>query len=118
GFWLYFLGAAYASRIKNYHIQADLISSYMTSEIGLKIIQLITSLVTCVTAVIMTYWSFEFFQNSLLSGSKTPALKIPLYVSHSSVFFGFLIMTLYFIMHLINDVIALRNWKRGGGIET
>lgn len=114
GFWLYFLGAGYATKEKNFHIQADLISSYVESPLINKLIELITSIITFVTSLIMTLWSYTFFKDSVTSGAKTPALKIPLFVSHSSVFIGFLIMTIYFLIHLLGNLLFKNHQESGG----
>lgn len=121
GFWLYFLGAGYATREKDFHISADLVSSYVTNQTILKVVYIITSVFTLIISMVMTYWSFDFLSWSFTGGSRTPALKIPEYIAQGSVFTGFLIMTIYFLIHLINDIYSVitgRDHNESGELKT
>lgn len=104
-FWLYFIGASYGAHEK-YHVIVDFINTYASKRIA-EIVQLFTVIVTVIVSVIMTVWAFDHVMWSFQSGSKSSAWKIPLYIAHSSVLVGFLLMTIYFIRDFISDLLTM-----------
>lgn len=105
-FWLYFMGGSYASYEKS-HITADLLSTMISNRKVKLGISLFTSAATMLICLIFTYWGFDFLQWGIEKGAKTTALGIPMFVAQSSVTFGFLLMSLYSIVHFIRNVLEL-----------
>lgn len=104
--WLYFIGASYGSYSK-YHISVDLIDTYIKNKKVLSVIQLLTTIISSATLVIMTYWSFEHIFWSFSIGSKSSHWNIPEYVPHLSIFIGLLLMTGYILRDLFNKVLEV-----------
>lgn len=104
-FWLYFIGASYGAH-ERYHVIVDFINTYASKKVA-DIVQLITVIVTVVVSVIMTVWAFDYVMWSFQSGSKSSAWKIPLYIAHSSVLVGFLLMTIYFTRDFVIDLLTI-----------
>lgn len=102
-FWMFFIGASYGT-YKKKHISAELVSVYVKKDKPRKIVETITSFVTLSLCLLITYWSIQFFSWSFTSGATSSAWRIPQYIPHSAVLFGFLLMTFYFIVHFIVNV--------------
>jgi TRAP-type C4-dicarboxylate transport system permease small subunit len=79
-FWLYFMGAAYGS-YEGSHIRADILMIFVKNKKTMKILRLIELSTSTFAAAVFTFWGFQLL--------------------HSSIFFGFLLMFVYFFVHLI-----------------
>jgi TRAP-type C4-dicarboxylate transport system permease small subunit len=104
-FWLYFIGGSYGAYEKS-HISADMISTFVKSHKLKSGISMIVSLITMVVSIIVTAWGYEFNLWTLESGARSTSLQIPIIVSQSAIFIGFILMSLYFIVHFIQDTLA------------
>lgn len=102
-FWLYFMGGAYGSYEKS-HITAELVSVYVTNPKIRIIVMLISSLITTGLCYMATYYAVSFFSWSLIKGGTSTVWQIPMVIPQSAVFVGFVLMSLYFTVHLINDI--------------
>ncbi len=98
-FLLYFIGAAYGSYEKS-HITADLLDSYIKNKKFKLWNGLITSLITVLVCLIITYWNTEYFIWSFNQGAKTSGWGIPLFIPHGTVLMGFILMSFYSLIHL------------------
>lgn len=107
-FWLYFIGASYGS-YRKYHITVDIVNTYISRKKLLKIIQIITGIITIFVALIMAIWAFDYVKWTYVTGSKSSAWKIPLFIPNSSAFIGFILMTLYLIRDVVINVIEFKN---------
>ncbi|MFC4350385.1 TRAP transporter small permease [Fodinicurvata halophila] len=106
-FWMYFIGAAYATRYHR-HISADIISVYLRGRRIGDLVQLLSSVITLGLSGLFTYWAWEMFSWSLAKGGETPVFGIPNLVLHTSILLGFIFMTLYFAVELIGKLTELR----------
>ena len=102
-FWLYFIGASYGSFTKS-HITADIIPVYIKNNKIKSIAMLVTSLITIVIAVLYSLWSLDYILWIAERGTTTAVLKIPVILSRSAIFVGFVLMTAYFIYHFVLDL--------------
>ncbi|MEG6521026.1 TRAP transporter small permease [Desulfotomaculum sp. 1211_IL3151] len=106
-FWMYFMGGSYGSYEKS-HITAEIISTMVKKPQILGPLKLFSSFMTTALCLVVTYFAANFFLWSLAKGGTTTALKIPLIISQSSIFIGFVLMSLYTVIHFIKDLAAYR----------
>ncbi len=106
-FWMYFIGAVYATHSKK-HITAELFSSFCKNLKVVYSVKILSLSVTFLLALIYSWWGWEFFHWSLFKGGKSVALLVPLVYGHSAIFIGFVLMTVYFFVQLLNEV---KNFK-------
>ena len=102
-FWLYFMGAAYGS-FENSHIKADLLNVYIKNMRTKDAVALVAQVLTIVVNTIVLVWAWRYFQMELSKGGLSTALKIPLVIPKSAVFFGFLFMEFYHVYYFIHNL--------------
>lgn len=115
--WLYFMGSSYGSYQRS-QISADILSSYITNKKIRQASIIFTSFVSTSICLIVTYWSLMFFVWAIVMDPRSPVYRIPMAVSQCSVFVGFCLMSLYSIVHLINDFKAYMEIKNSGNTNT
>lgn len=103
-FWLYFMGAVYGS-YENSHIKADLLNVYIKNLRSRDVVALVAQVLTIVVNTIVLVWSWKYFQMELTKWGLSTALKIPLVIPKSAVFFGFLLMEFYHVYYFIHNLI-------------
>ena len=106
-FWMYFIGAVYATHTKK-HITAELFSSFCKNLKIVYSVKILSLTVTFLLALLYSWWGWEFFHWSLVKGGKSVALLIPLVYGHSAIFIGFVLMTVYFLFQLIEEIKNLK----------
>lgn len=100
-FWLTYI--ALASTFKNnYHIRIDFIDSFISKDVGQKVLNLIVSVMGILFSLILTYYSYVFFQQAYNSGQKTSVLILPIWVIIIPVFLGSILTLLNFISNILN----------------
>ena len=104
-FWLYFMGAVYGS-YEDSHIKADLLNVYIKNLRVKDFLSLIAQLLTIVVNTIVLIWAFRFFQMEITKWGRSTALKIPLVIPKSAVFFGFLLMEFYHVYYFIHNILV------------
>lgn len=103
-FWLYFMGAVYGS-YENSHIKADLLNVYIKNLRSKDAVALVAQVLTIVVNTIVLMWAWKYFQMELTKWGLSTALKIPLVIPKSAVFFGFLLMEFYHIYYFIHNLL-------------
>jgi len=98
-FWVYFLGAGYASYQKK-HICAEIFSVYCKSEKVKAAVKVLAELITFGLSAFYTYWAIKFVIRSFESGGSTPVWSIPLVTVHFSILLGFILITAYSFVDL------------------
>lgn len=107
-FWLYFVGAACASR-ENTHISADMLSLF-TSNVKIRAIaNLVKNAIGAAMSAVFTYWCFNYVRWQASLGAKSSVYKLPIIISTIPIFICFLLWTLYLIRDLISAVKILTN---------
>lgn len=109
-FWMYFMSAVYATHTRS-HISAEVFSAFCKNVLLRRSVHFFQLGVTVALAVLYSYWGWYFFYWSLTEGGKSTVWQIPLVVSHSAVFLGFVLMAWYFILQLIGDIADLLRVK-------
>lgn len=106
-FWLYFMGAVYGS-YEDSHIKADLLNVYIKNLRTKDILALVAQVLTIIVNTIVLIWAFRYFQMEIRKWGLSTALKIPLVIPKSAVFFGFLLMEFYHVYYLIHNFLLFR----------
>jgi TRAP-type C4-dicarboxylate transport system permease small subunit len=109
-FWMYFIGAAYATRYRR-NISADIISVYLRGRLLGDLVQLLSTAITLGLSCLFTYWGWELFSWSMAEQGATPVFSIPNVVLHTSIFIGFIFMTVYFAVELTGKIAEY--WQTG-----
>ncbi len=103
-FWLYFMGAVYGS-YEDSHIKADLLNVYIKNLRTKDILALVAQALTIVVNTIVLIWAYRYFKMEISKWGLSTALKIPLVIPKSAVFFGFLLMEFYHVYYLIHNIL-------------
>ena len=114
--WFYFIGAAYSA------LDKKLISSDMTSlflnPAQRRIVDLVVKALTAILSIVMAVWGYNYFVWGLGMGGVSSLLKIPLTVSQSAMFFGYLLIAFYSVIYFIEDLILLITKREPVRLET
>ena len=111
--WLYFAGMGYVSYQKK-HITVDLLSWGVTKESSLfsRYFSLVSSFLTIAVCLAYGYLGFQYSMIVAGMGQRTVDIGYPRIILISSIVFGFTLMTLYSILHLVGEIRALKNPER------
>ena len=107
-FWLYFIGGVNASS-EDSHISADLVSEFVHNGVVKSFLIFISKTIQAAVAIILSYWAFGYLRWAIDKWATTSALEIPLVVSQSPIFIGFLFMAMYSVILCIESWIIFRN---------
>lgn len=102
-FWLYFTGAIHGSYERT-HIKTELIHLFVKKPRAYALVKSIASLITFGLAGIMCYWGYTFFIWGIERWGRSPVLRLPMVYSQSSIFFGAVFMSVYFLVELVDNV--------------
>ena len=103
-FWLYFMGAVYGS-YEDSHIKADLLNVYIKNLRIKDALALVAQALTIFVNTIVLTWAYKYFLLEINKGGLSTALKIPLVIPKSAVFFGFLLMEFYHVYYFIHNIL-------------
>ncbi len=102
GFWMYFIGAANGSRERS-HIKADILNAMIKNEKTLFFSKAVGNLVVTVLACIMVQWAIRYFQWSIRSWERSPALMIPMVYAQFSLVVSSFLMAFYFLVEFLDN---------------
>lgn len=102
-FWLYFMGSAYGAYERS-HISADIINAYVRHEKTRYALKALTSLFTAALCLMFTKWAWDYVSWTFKTNPKSTALNIPLIYTQAAILVGFVLMSFYFIVHLLDDL--------------
>lgn len=102
--WLYFVGATYGAYERS-HIKAELIHLWVKTPRSHAFVKAFSSVMTLGLSIIMVSWSYRYFIWGIKKGETSPALLLPMVLSQSAIFFGAILMTLYFLVELIDYIL-------------
>ena len=106
-FWLYFVGAACASR-DDTHISADMVSLFTTNPKTRAIVSLVKNAVSLAISAVFTVWCFNYVTWQATMGAKSSVYKLPVIISTIPILFSFAMWTLYLIRDLFRNVKTIR----------
>ena len=101
GFWLYFTGAAQGAMERS-HIRADLLQVFIKDTKKLFLARSIGAFAVVILAGIMCSWTLKYFQWSLKSWERSPALMIPMVYAQASLLISSFLMCFYFIIEFVD----------------
>ncbi len=104
--WLYLMGAAMAANDKS-HISTEVMQLMIKNEQSQRIIKALTTLIALVLAGFMIYWSFDLLWWGLQQNPLTPVYGLPWTISQSSLFFGSILITIYFLRDFIQCILSV-----------
>lgn len=102
-FWMYFIGGSYGAYERS-HISADLINAYVKNDRTRTFMKAITSLITAGLCLLFLKWAYDYFTWTLAANPKSTALHIPMIIPQSAILIGFILMSFYFLVHLVRDL--------------
>ncbi len=102
--WLYFIGASYGAYERT-HIKAELVHLWFKTQRSHAFINSLSSSITLILSVIMIKWSYPYFIWGIKRGETSQALLLPMVLSQSAVFFGAILMALYFLVELVDNIL-------------
>ena len=101
GFWLYFTGAANGSRERS-HIKADLLDVLFKNKRALYLFKSVVTFVTFCLAALFFQWAIHYFQWSLKSWERSPALSVPMVYAQASLLVNAFLMLFYFFIEFLD----------------
>ena len=101
GFWLYFTGAANGSRERS-HIKADLLDVFVKNKKTLYWAKTIVLFVLIVLSGIFVSWTFNYFNWSIKTWERSPALTIPMVYAQASLVINAALMFFYFFIEFLD----------------
>lgn len=112
-FWLYFMGAAQGSREKS-QISADILTCYISSVRVCRVAHLLKDVITVVICLLVTYWACRFVGWGFEMMPKSPVFRLPMLIPHTAIGLGFVLMSLYHVSYLVQDLIGHVKLCRAG----
>lgn len=106
--WLYMIGSANASLGRS-HIECGIATLYIKTPRGMCIFKIIRNIISVIVGGWLLRWAFWLLQYSFRMGKESPLLFIPMEYVESAVFVGFLLMWLYTVIELIENLTHLLN---------
>jgi len=100
-FWLYFIGAAYGTYDRS-HIKAEIFHLVFKNPRKLAAVRVTATLITLALSGLMVYWGYLYFVWGITKVERSRVLLMPMVISQSSIFFGAILMFLYFLAELVD----------------
>ncbi len=94
GIWMYFVGAAFASR-SGRQITADVLLESLRREEHKLALRVVTSFITLSICLLVDYWAFNYLVWGITKAPHSAIYSIPLVIPQSAVFAGLSLMSLY-----------------------
>lgn len=102
-FWLYFIGAAQGSRERS-QISADILNCYIKCERKSRIALLVKDFITVAICLLVTWWSIQFVAWGFKMNPRSAVFRLPMLIPHIAVGLGFILMSMYHLVYLAQDV--------------
>lgn len=101
--WLYMLGAALASRERS-HLSADFIQVICKNQRVIRVMHMVATLISLFMAIMFATWSYDLLAWGISKGQSSTVLKLPWYLSQSSLFFASVLFIFYLFRDFISDL--------------
>ena len=112
-FWLYFTGAAAASRDRT-HISADMMGLFTNNPKIRGTVYVIRDIIAMIMSAIFTVWFFEYVGWQISLGAKSPVYKLPIIINTIPILISYLLGTLYLVRHLFKDIAMAKSGNKEG----
>jgi len=114
--WLYFLGNANASLEKS-QLKAPVINVFIKSSRALKGFKIMMGVTSFVIVVWLNYWAYKYLLYSMRMPKLSSSLYIPLIYAECFVFVGFLLMSIYTFVEIIDDIFGFFSENKIGNSQ-
>lgn len=101
--WLYTIGNANSALERNL-LSAPVIYSFIKDPKKYKITKIITGLTSFIISCWLTYWAYHYLRYSVRVQKLSSSLYIPLVYAESFFFIGFLLMSVYIFIEVIDNI--------------
>lgn len=112
-FWLYFMGAAQGSRERS-QISADILNCYISCQRKSRIALLVKDFVTAAVCLLVTWWAIQFVAWGFTMNPKSAVFRLPMLIPHVAVGLGFVLMSMYHLVYLVQDAASHLRLSRAG----
>lgn len=102
-FWLYFIGAAYASYTKR-QITADILAQFVNNKKIIKYITIVSCIIGCLVCLIFTKFSVDILTFSIERSQKSLLWRIPMSYMYISIVIGFVLMSVYCFRDMLETI--------------
>ena len=99
--WLYMLAAAYASYCRA-HIDCGIVLQHVKRPMTYKLLKLFRSTIVLSVCLWLLYWSWWYHQHTVRMDKEGPLGYIRMIYVDTSVFYGFLFMTIYSFVEFVD----------------
>ena len=106
--WLYMIGAAMAAHDRS-HLKTEIMPLLVKDPQKLRLIEALATFIALVMAGFMTYWSCDLFLWGLKYRQETPIFGIPWVVAQSSMFLAAILISVYFLHELVDNIRSIFN---------
>lgn len=106
--WLYMLGAVLASRDRS-HLTADFIEVMFKNPKTIQTFRIVAALISLVMAIFFASWSYDLLYWAVVKGQSSTVLKMPWYLSQSSLFVASILFIFYQLRDVLNDINSFRS---------
>jgi TRAP-type C4-dicarboxylate transport system permease small subunit len=106
--WLYMIGAAMAAYDRS-HLKTEILPLLIKDPQKLHLIEALATFIALVMAGYMTYWSSDLVYWGLKHRQETPIFGIPWVVAQSSLFLAAILISIYFLHQLVDNIRSIFN---------
>lgn len=106
--WIYMIGAAMAAYDRS-HLKVEIMPLLIKDPRKLSLTRALAVLIALVMAGYMTYWSSDLFLWGLKHRQETPIFGIPWVVAQSSLFLAAILISIYFLHELVDNIRSIFN---------
>ncbi len=111
-FWLYFMGSSYGVYEKS-HVKADIVPQMLPPR-ARAFLSVLVNLTIASLCILYTVWAVDMIRYSFIWMPRTTGLRIPIFISQTSVLVGYALMSLYAVVYFFEDLFAFISMKREG----
>lgn len=101
--WLYWLGASYGAYNRS-HIKVTLMDYFIKNKRRKSIFHIVTSCITFAISILFVWWGYAMFYRDLALDPRSYTLLLPLIYARSSIFFGSIFISFYYLVQVIDLV--------------
>ncbi len=109
-FWLYFMGSSYGVFEKS-HVKADIIPQMLKPR-ARAFLSVLVNFTVSALCILFTVWAVEMVQYSITWMPRTTGLRIPIFISQSSVLLGYALMSMYSVVYFFEDLMVFMSMDR------
>jgi len=110
-FWLYFMGSSYGVYEKS-HVKADIIPQMLKPR-HRALLSVAVRFTMAALCILYSIWAVDMVTYSITWMPKTTGLRIPIFISQSSILVGYSLMALYSIVYFFEDLFHFLEMRGG-----